>query len=214
MNERTNEVNAKNCLLVNKWHPITQEQIDQIKMIKIGKNEDGDVLVEEKTLEAFGRLCEEMKKQGFPIGITSAFRTFAQQEKVYEDIARSKGIKYAESHVAKPTESEHHTGMAIDVKPAAFIANIPLVNRVYPKDLLFAKLSENLSKFGFILRYPEGKEEKTGVDHERWHIRYVGEPIAEIISKNNITLEEFVENQDKYLLSDFNNSVCEEESEM
>ncbi|MFR3560233.1 MAG: D-alanyl-D-alanine carboxypeptidase family protein, partial [Paraclostridium sordellii] len=98
---------------------------------------------------------------------------------------KSVGKKEADKYVAKPGKSEHQTGLAIDVTNE---------DRWFVKSTDEAQwLATNAHKYGFILRYPEGKQQITGVAYEPWHIRYVGEKVAKKIYDEQITLEEFLE---------------------
>ena len=101
------------------------------------------------------------------------------------------GMDYANKYVAMPGTSEHHTGQAIDLiikKDDKWIVdNNELCNEVE----IFDKIHRSLKYFGFILRYPKGKEDVTGFPYEPWHIRYVSEEVA--MNIGNKTLEEYLE---------------------
>lgn len=114
----------------------------------------------------------------------SAYRSYKSQKEVYNNRVNAVGRKKAEDYVAKPGFSEHQTGLCIDV-----------TNR----DKYFVKgteeadwIANNCYKYGFIIRYPEGKENITGISYEPWHIRYVGKEIAKQIHNKGITLEEYL----------------------
>ena len=98
------------------------------------------------------------------------------------------GEAYTERYVAKPGYSEHQTGLALDVTLYDACGN-----EVQDDDYeAYGKLYPHLHEFGFILRYPAGKEGVTGYSFEPWHIRYVGEKAAREIYENGWTLEEYV----------------------
>ena len=97
------------------------------------------------------------------------------------DYVKNEGIEIAKLYAAKPGESEHQTGLAIDMTNES---------GYFKEDTKEAKwLKKNAHKFGYIIRYPKGKEDITGINYEPWHIRYVGEEIANKIYNSNITLE-------------------------
>ena len=101
------------------------------------------------------------------------------------------GLDYAEEVVAMPGTSEHHTGLAIDI-----IINIDgnwIVenDELIKEEEIFKKIHSSLKYFGFILRYPKGKEDITGYPYEPWHIRYVGIDVAK--NMGDITLEEYLD---------------------
>ena len=84
-----------------------------------------------------------------------------------------------DAYVAVPGYSEHHTGLALDL----YLESMDV----------WAKIHAKLPEFGFILRYPEGKEDITGYAYEPWHVRYVGMDTAEEITSRGITLEEYLD---------------------
>ena len=103
------------------------------------------------------------------------------------------GEEYTVSHVAVPGYSEHHTGLALDlfliVDGQIMYENEDLEK--YPE--IWAKIHELAPDYGFILRYPEGKEDITGYSYEPWHLRYVGADLAKVITEEGLTLEEYIE---------------------
>ncbi|MDO5475422.1 MAG: M15 family metallopeptidase, partial [Candidatus Saccharibacteria bacterium] len=103
------------------------------------------------------------------------------------------GKDYCERYLAKPGYSEHHTGLAIDIFVIQKNNRIVRDNDDMIADIGdFAEIHQLLSKHGFILRYPDGKEDITGYSYEPWHLRYVGEDAARVISECGITLEEYL----------------------
>lgn len=132
---------------------------------------------------AYDELCDASLKDGMHLGITSSYRSHEDQEDTYDEEVRKKGKEYADEYVAQPGFSEHETGLTIDVKSTE--ASPFRITKEYQWML------ENAYKYGFILRYPKGKETKTGYEAEEWHFRYVGKEIAAYIQENDITYEEY-----------------------
>lgn len=169
------------------------------------EDEDGKTYIEKDTLKAFEKLQEHLHdKYGMFLSLTSAGRTIETQKKVMEEMIAKRGEK-ALATTAKPGESEHHTGLALDVMPHEKFAD-QLINLAHllPKTLgnkfiafikkvLYANLHTSLEEFGFIYRYQEDKKDITGFPDERWHIRYVGPKHAKEINTRNMCLEEYVE---------------------
>ena len=146
------------------------------------------IMVNSKVLNAFNLMKLEAIKNGYDIDIMSGYRTYDYQEKIYNKLILEKGFNYAFRHIAMPGASEHQTGLAIDIC-------------VYRKDKCYIEheisnfyeikwLHNNAHRFGFIIRYPDGKEEITGYNYEPWHFRYVGN-MASYIYYNKLTLEEY-----------------------
>lgn len=149
-------------------------------------------ILDKRVYEDYIRLHESAKKDGFVLVVDSAYRSFAYQAKILENNIKAKGEDYAYSFVAPPGASEHQTGLAIDF--ACYH------NGVFDENLTDEEkkwLKENAYKFGFILRYPEKKEQITGYSYEPWHYRYVGK-LAILLHQFDITLEEYYLNKDYY----------------
>lgn len=182
-------------LLVNKYHKINEEEIAKIEKQLTKNNKGEDVLLEKNTLFHYEKLKEFLKTKGLEIGINSGFRNLLRQEELREEYLEKYGADYVRKYVAKVGCSEHHTGLAIDI--AVKRANED------PKEQeedLYLEVHPYLSKFGFILRYPKGKEKITGYNYEPWHIRYVGKEVATLIMDKNSTLEEYFLKQNSGVL--------------
>ena len=134
--------------------------------------------------------------------------SFAKQKIIYEETLKENGLVYINKYVAKPGYSEHQTGLAVDLailKNGDYLINDDFIKE---KDICnFIK--ENCYKFGFILRYPFDKEKITGYNYEPWHLRYVGNDLALYLKENNLTLEEYYEeeNNKDFSLDDNNAKI-------
>ena len=145
--------------------------------------------LEEQTLYAFLKLKNKMKELGFDIDLQSGYRYHSSQKKLYDDVLREKGKAHADKYVAKPGYSEHETGLAVDI--CAKINDNWFVDFDKKLDIIYEQLHKYIADFGFIIRYPKGKEKITGYGYEPWHLRYVGNvEFANYIMENNLTLEE------------------------
>lgn len=179
-------------ILVNKQNKIKESYLKKIKLINTKDINNKDVLIEKETYENYLKLKDFLKEKNIEIGISSAYRSIEDQEKIYNEFLEKYGEEYTKTHVAVPYTSEHHTGLCLDI-------NVK-VNGCFPEDNYeleeqkeyYESIYKYLKDFGFILRYPKGKENITGVLYEPWHIRYVGVVPATIIMNNNWTLEEYL----------------------
>ncbi len=117
---------------------------------------------------------------------TTAFRGEDFQTTLYNNYVAKEGVTKADTYSARPSYSEHQTGLSIDLKNTA-LANIRLTDENY------TWLANNAHKYGFIIRFPENKENITLYQFENWHIRYVGLEAAKIIYDNKLTLEEYID---------------------
>lgn len=140
-------------------------------------------------LEQFEIMKSDAKKAGLDINIRSGFRTMETQEMLFNNYVKKDGIEKANRYSAVPGYSEHQTGLAIDISNGDYSTSIGDWFTETPQ----AKwLYENAHKYGFILRYPQGKEHITGYKYESWHYRYVGVYHSQNFNQNNLTLEEYL----------------------
>nr|WP_209510524.1 M15 family metallopeptidase [Sedimentibacter acidaminivorans] len=142
--------------------------------------------------ELFAAAKEE---QSFDLYARSGYRSYNTQVSLYSSYVSNHGQEAADKFSARPGQSEHQTGLAMDI-------TCPTMN--YQLDTTFGDkeegkwIAENAHKFGFIVRYPKGKEEITGYQYEPWHLRYVGPSLAEEIYKSQLTLEEYFEQFEQF----------------
>ena len=145
------------------------------------------------TLEQFEKLQKECADEGIYIELDSTTRSVAEQQKLWDDWTVEKGEDYVKKYVAVPGYSEHHTGLAIDVCLDKDGKRIDDNDDMIAEKEIFAKVHAKLAKYGFILRYLEGKDAETGYSYEPWHFRYINDPtIAKEIMDKGITLEAYL----------------------
>lgn len=138
--------------------------------------------------EALEELFAEAELAGIELYALSGYRPYKIQKCIFEMEVRQKGEELANTTVAYPGQSEHQTGLAMDItrKSAPYLLDYSFGQT--PEGIWLYK---NCHKYGFIVRYPEGKEDITGYSYEPWHIRYVGRDVAHYLYENNLALEEF-----------------------
>lgn len=139
---------------------------------------------------AFDEMAAEAKLSGINLTAFSTYRSYEYQTSLYDRYVSKDGVEEADRYSARPGYSEHQTGLAFDIGEVNY--------EKYWASFKFGDteagkwVAANAYRYGFILRYPNGKEDITGYRHESWHFRYVGKEIAEEIFKRNITLEEYL----------------------
>ncbi len=138
--------------------------------------------------KSFKEMQKDALKEGYEIFVDSSYRSYEYQEKVYNSYVTERGLEYATQYVALPGSSEHQTGLAFDV---IYRRNGETIDDQFDTDPEMIWLHENAYKYGFILRYPKGKEDITGFNYEPWHFRYVGKDLAFKMKERDITLEEY-----------------------
>lgn len=171
--------------LVNKYRKLPDNFIPK-NLVPIDENcSTKETLLEKTARDAFHKLCQHMKNQGFNLLGASGYRSYNYQNNLYNNYVNKDGVENADSYSARPGHSEHQLGLAIDV--ASGDNNIDK----FENSDEFEWLKNNAHKFGFIIRYPKDKEHITGYGYEPWHYRYVGVDIATYIFENSITYDEY-----------------------
>lgn len=180
-----------NLVLVNDWNPMEEGYVP--KLADVGKGHQ----VDERIAGALNQMLQDAKKAGLDPMICSSYRTVEYQQKLYEEymgnaIKRGKSyweaLKETKDSTAYPGRSEHNLGLAVDIVSSSY-TQLDKKQESTPE----AKwLAENCYKYGFILRYPNGKTDITGIIYEPWHYRYVGVEDATKITELGVTLEEYL----------------------
>lgn len=180
-------------LLVNAENRVPEDYIETMELVP-AENVAGDhFLVERKTYEAYLALEKEIYETcGIQTVLLNSYRTVEMQTNSYEYYLKLCGAEYTQKYVALPGCSEHHTGLAIDVGIYLEGKVHRSVEELLEVDHLLKKVWEKLPKYGFILRYPQGKEAITGIGYEPWHFRYIDSPeLAREIAGKGICFEEY-----------------------
>ena len=177
-------------VLINKQHSIPEDYTFELGNIT------ATMRCDERIIDDLRNMLQAAKEDKMNLVICSPYRDTARQEMLFNrKITRymKQGMNFVEAHqlasqaVTVPGASEHQIGLALDI----------VSNKYTSLDEGFGEteegiwLAENSYRFGFILRYPLGKEYITGIEYEPWHFRYVGVEAATVIKENNLTLEEF-----------------------
>lgn len=185
-------------VLVNKEHILDKDYVP-LKMYVVDENENNFHQFKDASLkpmlrsdikEYVDKLINDAQGLGLPIIVDSGYRSFKYQQVVLDALIKEKGDE-AFKLVALPGASEHQTGLAIDF---AYYENGIYNDDVKENDKEAIWLKNNAWKYGFILRYPKGKENVTGYNFEPWHFRFVGLKLAKYLFKNDLTLEEYYKN--------------------
>ena len=169
--------------LVNQYHALAADYVPKLTYLAPAYTNQRDRLRPEAA-QAFARMADAAAREGLRLYNASAYRSYATQKWVYQRYVGQSGAQAADTYSARPGCSEHQTGLALDVNTASLSAHFEETEE-------YAWLLENSWRFGFILRFPEGKEELTGYQFEPWHYRYVGRAAARVCHENGWTLEEY-----------------------
>lgn len=177
-----------NTMLVNKYNALSKDyEVENLTSISKTYSYGDNKKLNKEAYDAFINLAEDAKKEGYTILIVSSYRTYKDQEDVWKDYKASFGTKKADAYAARAGSSEHETGLAIDV------ADYYDKNDKFEDTESFQWMQTNAHKYGYILRYPKGKENITGYFYEAWHYRYVGIDTATKVYNEGITYDEYYE---------------------
>jgi len=179
-------------ILINKQHPIPDDYEYVLGTLK------GNMMCDERIIDDLVLMMQKAQAEGIELVTTSLHRDQAYQEMLFNrkiDAYMRRGLSYLEAYkrsaqtVTIPGTSEHQVGLAIDITSRDYTK----LNAGFADTQAGQWLNDNSYKYGFILRYPLGKEYITSIEFEPWHFRYVGKEAAKIIKEEHLTLEEFVE---------------------
>ncbi len=184
----------KSMFLDEDFAPKNLVKMKSVKLDKEGNNTNGGVRqvdgtwqLREECAEALVELCDAARAEGHELYLKSGYRSYYKQAVMYEN--RVKKYGYDDGWVTKPGASDHQTGLGCDVVPKKWTDRG--MNEDMAQEPETQWMAENCARFGFILRYPEDKEDITEINYEPWHLRYVGVPVATYIMDNGLCLEEF-----------------------
>ncbi|MGN1148819.1 MAG: D-alanyl-D-alanine carboxypeptidase family protein [Lachnospiraceae bacterium] len=179
-------------ILVNKQHSIPEDYEFPLGTIS------GNMKCDERILEDLLAMMQAAKEDGVDLVICSPYRDYNRQTYLFEKkITRymNAGMSYMDAYktasvaVTAPNASEHQIGLAIDFYSSTYTS----LDEGFADTETGKWLAAHSYEYGFILRYPKGKEYITGIEYEPWHFRYVGIEAATVITEKGITLEEFWE---------------------
>lgn len=179
-------------ILVSAKSPLPENLIPELKPVQ------GNFQLETKAADAFLEMFAGAEQEGIKLLLVSAFRSQATQTRLFTAKVQeflNQGYNQADAEakaatiVARPGTSEHNAGLAADIVTPEYRS----LNKGYAETPAAKWLAENAHRYGFILRYPEGKQEITGIIYEPWHFRYVGPEHAKAIKEAGLCLEEYLQ---------------------
>lgn len=179
-------------VLINKQHSIPDDYTFELGYI------NSSMRCDERIIDDLRAMLQAAKEEEVNLVVCSPYRDDARQEYLFNrkiTLYMKQGMSFVEAHqlasqaVTVPGASEHQIGLAFDIVSNTYSS----LNEGFGETEAGIWLAKNSCRFGFILRYPEGKEYITGIEYEPWHFRYVGVEAATVITQKGITLEEFWE---------------------
>ncbi|GAA0775947.1 hypothetical protein GCM10008908_28470 [Clostridium subterminale] len=182
-------INDYDKVVVNKNYVLTSDykpkDLVSVNIEFLPESTEEERYMTKESAKAVEELVDAALKDGVYLYGLSGYRSYETQKNLYEYNVKTQGESYTDKYVAKPGASEHQLGEAMDLATSSgwISEGCPEANWI----------ANNAYKYGFIVRYESGKEDITGYNYEPWHVRYVGNEMAEKIYNDRITLEEFAE---------------------
>nr|MBQ8251760.1 M15 family metallopeptidase [Lachnospiraceae bacterium] len=188
------DVNDWKIVLINKQHSVPEDYEFTLGTIKTSK---GSMKCDERIIPELQQMMQAAKEDGVTLVICSPYRDYERQIYLFNRKIKAymkKQMSYLEAYrvtaqaVTVPGASEHQIGLALDIVTDTYQS----LNEGFEDTDAGKWLAQHSYEYGFILRYPKGKEDITGISYEPWHFRYVGKAAAQYMYENDLTLEEFV----------------------
>lgn len=162
---------------------------------------DNQQQIDERIIEAWVEMKEAAFEDGHELFFASGYRSVEEQEvnfkNTYQEhltdgLSEEEALEETKTYLTEPGHSEHHTGLALDIVDGPWIVAGRGLEQSYETQESYDWLIDNMSDYGFILRYPEGKENITQIAYEPWHFRYVGVENAKFMEEHSLVLEEYI----------------------
>lgn len=138
--------------------------------------------VQPEAMDAFYDMQAAAASEGISLWILSSYRSYDDQEVIYNRYVAQDGKEAADTYSSRPGHSDHQTGYTFDLNS---------LEQDFQYDPAGQWLDKNCYKYGFIIRYPNGKENSTGYIYEPWHVRYIGVDLATKVTQSGLSLEEY-----------------------
>ena len=179
-------------LIVNKTYPLPEDYVPDNTYMDASGYKYCSECIDKSAYEKYSEMKADAEALGLNIWIQSGYRSYELQKELYQNYVNRDGEVAADTYSARPGHSEHQTGLAFDLNT---------ITDEFAETDEGKWINENAWLYGFILRYPKGKEDITGYKYEPWHLRYVGEDLAKKLYNNGdwITLEEHFNITSKYI---------------
>lgn len=180
------DIHTGHLILVNRQYPY--REIRRAVLAPVGES-GGPVLMDRRAAALLSKLMEEIRGWR-EIAPVSGWRSQREQQEIWDRSLIDNGFVFTQTYVAVPGHSEHQTGLAIDL--GRIREPLDFIRPDFPYEGICQTFRERCTEYGFVERYPAGKEDVTGIGQEPWHFRYVGAPHASLMTEENRTLEEYL----------------------
>lgn len=185
-----------NLSLINPWHALPESFIPELTEV------DNQQYIDSRIVDTWNAWKEAALASGHRLFFASGYRNIELQANNFNNTYQSylnqgyseeEALNKTKEYLTEPGHSEHHTGLAMDIVDEEWIVAGRGLETAYETQASQQWLVENMTDYGFVLRYPLGKEEITGIQYEPWHFRYVGQENAKFMVKYDLVLEEYID---------------------
>ena len=184
-NEKETDTSKNELMLVNRLYGLSKDyEPDDIVDVPVSISYNG-VKISKSILSSIKELISAAKDEGYIFVLSDGYRSYADQEKMFNNYKNNYGYEEADKNVARPGHSEYQTGISFQIVPYNKVFDKPRESEEYKW------LKDNAYKYGFIFRYPEDKKDITLFDSYTWRLRFVGTTAASIIESEKISFEEY-----------------------
>lgn len=179
--------------LVNKTHPLPADYVPP-DLVKVNLPSIRDTYLRKEAANALTQMFAAAKKDGAELSCSSGYRSYANQKNIYDQHVASMGAQQANEISSKPGQSEHQTGLTMDLTCSAMDGDLQqsFINTKEGK-----WVAAHAHEYGFIVRFPKGKEQETGYEYEPWHVRYLGKSLATKVYRSGLSYEAYLDRNNK-----------------
>ncbi|MGL6248150.1 MAG: M15 family metallopeptidase [Culicoidibacterales bacterium] len=186
------ETPSSETFIINKQRPVANEYVPADLVIpNVAMREDisnDEKYVRKVAASALEAMTQAAAAEGIELVLGSGYRSYALQESLFSSYEAISGTELANEYSARAGQSEHQTGLAVDLVGSDYVCYLETCFDETPTGQW---LANHAHEYGFILRFMEGREAITGYQYEPWHFRYVGQELALEITKEKTTMEEY-----------------------
>lgn len=186
-NMKDTDVSKGELMLVNRIYGLKSDYEPSDIITVSSQYALSGVKISESIMDDITNMILAAKEEGYTFVLSDGYRSYKEQEKIFNQYKDSWGIEEADRLVARPGHSEYQTGLSFDIVPYYYVESVDDVKK--SKEYLW--LRDNAHNYGFIFRFEENKKDLTGFNAYTWRLRYVGEDAASLIKGEGICYEEY-----------------------
>lgn len=174
--------------LVNKEHPLPSNYVPS-DLVNLSLKSVRPVRMRKEAAEALSKMFDAASRDGITLSANSGYRSYADQKTIFDRHVQNMGEAKANAISSKPGESEHQTGLAVDLTCAELNGDL---QETFANTNAGKWVAAHAQDYGYIIRFPKGSEKITGYTYEPWHLRYIGVDLAKKVKKSGLCYEAYL----------------------